>query len=141
MSSLRNRLVETALEWEARFGNAPQITTVISEYDAAMLIGLSEVEYSESMSGVSAVQKGFDFVHRGIRYQVKGNRPSGKPGSRVTLVPKATNYHWDILIWVHYNRLYEIQEAWKWEVSKYRNAFHEVKRLSPDHYRAGTKLA
>ena len=35
---------------------------------------------------------------------------------------------------------YEIEEAWLWEVSAYRTAFDTVKRLSPSHYRKGTKL-
>ena len=86
--SLRAQLVSIALEWERTFGNAPSITTVLSEYDAAMLVGLSESEYSVCISRPTAVQKGYDFVHQGRRYQVKGNRPSGKRGSLVTWVPK-----------------------------------------------------
>lgn len=39
---LRQQIVDAALAWEARFGNAPQITTVLSEYDAAMLVGMTE---------------------------------------------------------------------------------------------------
>ncbi|MFZ6781343.1 hypothetical protein ACO0LD_31285 [Undibacterium sp. Ji83W] len=140
MEDLRHKLVKTALEWELAFGNAPQITTVLSEFDAAQLIGCTIDEYSEIMQGVSAVQKGFDFKYKGSRYQVKGNRPSGKPGSFVTWVPKATNYEWDFLIWILYNREYDIQEAWLWEVSTYVSAFESVKRLSPIHHRQGTKL-
>lgn len=30
--------METALEWEQRFGNAPAITSALSELDAAMLV-------------------------------------------------------------------------------------------------------
>ncbi len=141
MSSLREQLVKSALSWEAKFGNAPQITTVLSEYDAALLVGCGEEEYSKCMRGVTAVQKGFDFIYKNKKYQVKGNRPSGKPGSFVTWVPKATNYHWDFLIWVLYNPQYEIQEAWLWEVEAYKEAFHSVKRLSPEHYRQGKQLA
>ena len=141
MSSLRSNLVDVALQWEAMFGNAPQITTVLSEYDAAVLLGCSEDEYSQCMQGVTSVQKGFDFAFRGNRYQVKGNRPSGKPGSYVTWVPKAINYHWDYLIWVLYDQKYVIQEAWLWDVEKYKSSFHDVKRLSPSHYRHGRRLA
>lgn len=90
---------------------------------------------------MTSVQKGYDFKFNGARYQVKGNRPSGKPGSFVTWVPKTTNYEWDYLIWVLYNPRYEIQEAWLWEVSDYKSAFDSVKRLSPAHYRQGKKLA
>lgn len=141
MNSLRKRLVETVLAWEKAFGNAPSITSALSELDAAQLIGCSLEEYSAAMQGMTSVQKGFDFKFNGTRYQVKGNRPSGKPGSFVTWVPKATNYEWDYLIWVLYNSRYEIQEAWLWEVSEYQSAFNSVKRLSPAHYRQGKKLA
>jgi hypothetical protein len=138
--SIRLQLVETALKWEARFGNAPLITTVLSEYDAAMLIGMTEDEYSAAMQGVTSVQKGHDFRHKCDRYQIKGNRSSGKPGSFVTWVPKATNYEWDFLVWILYDPNYIIQEAWLWDVAAYREAFDEVKRLSPAHLRHGIAL-
>lgn len=132
--------METALEWERRFGNAPAITSVVSELDAAMLVGCSIDEYSRAMVGTTAVQRGYDFKFNGARYQVKGNRPSGKRGSAVTLVPKATNYEWDFLVWVLYNRSYEIEEAWLWDVAAYVAAFDSLKRLSPSHHRQGMKL-
>lgn len=141
MKELRNQLIHAALSWEHAFGNAPQITTAISEYDAARLVGCSLSSYSAAMKGVSAVQKGHDFVFNGVRYQIKANRPSGKPGSKVTLVTKARNYEWDRLIWILYNRLYEIQEAWQWEVDAYREAFDPLNRLSPSHMRRGKRLA
>ena len=78
---------------------------------------------------------------RGRRYQVKANRPSGKPGSRVTLVPKPKNYEWDYLIWILYNKGYEIEEAWQWDVTSFKQTFHQKKRLSPSDYRSGTRLA
>ena len=140
MSTIRNQLVETALAWERSFGNAPSITTVLSEYDAAMLVGMTEEQYSHCMKGATSVQKGYDFKFNGLRYQVKGNRPSGKPGSFVTWVPKATNYEWDRLVWVLYDSKYEIQEAWVWEVTKYKEEFDAVKRLSPAHHRKGNRL-
>ncbi len=141
MKELRQKLVETALAWESAFGNAPSITSALSEFDAALLIGQSADEYSASMQGKTSVQKGFDFEFEGARYQVKANRPSGKPGSFVTLVPKAKNYEWDFLVWVLYNPHYEIEEAWLWAVSAYIAAFDSVKRLSPSHYRQGKRLA
>ena len=140
MKNLREKLVQATLAWEMAFGNAPQITTVLSEYDASRLIGCTIDEYSCAMRGTTAVQKGHDFVFNGHKYQVKGNRPSGKPGSAVTWVPKATNYDWDYLIWVLYDPHYRVQEAWQWDVSSYRDAFHSIKRLSPSHLRLGTKL-
>ena len=137
---LRQQIGDAALAWEARFGNAPLITTVLSEYDAAMLVGMTEEQYSAAMVSATSVQRGYDFMHQGRRYQVKGNRPSGKPRSSVTKVPKAKNYDWDILVWIHYDSKHVIQEAWLWEVDAYREAFHEVKRLSPSNYRRGKAL-
>ena len=76
---LRDKLVEIALQWQSKYGVAPQITTVISEYDAAMLVGMSESDYSDYMQDKTAVSKGADFVFNHQRYQIKANRPSGKP--------------------------------------------------------------
>jgi hypothetical protein len=138
--TLREKLAEIALQWQANFGVAPSITSAISEYDAAMLVGMSEREYSDYMKDKTAVSKGADFVYRGIRYQVKANRPSGKPGSFVTMVPKASNYDWDRLIWILYDKNYVMQEAWEWQVNDYILAFNSIKRLSPNHYRKGRCL-
>ena len=140
-SSLRTGLVANALRWEQRFGNAPSITTVLSEYDAAMLVGMTEDEYAKCMQGATTVQKGYDFRFNGQRFQVKGNRPSGKLGSNVTWVPKATNYDWDHLIWTLYDPAYQIVEAREWDVANYQTQFHEVKRMSPAHHRQGKCLS
>ncbi len=137
---LRDELVKIALRWQERFGVAPSITNAISEYDAAMLVGMSESEYSDYMKDKTAVNKGSDFVFMNIRYQVKANRPSGKIGSFVTMVPKASNYEWDRLIWILYDKNFVMQEAWEWEVKDYKLAFDNIKRLSPDHYRKGQCL-
>ena len=137
---LRNKLVEIALQWQERYGVAPSITSTISEYDAAMLVGMSENEYSAYMKDKTAVNKGSDFVFNNTRYQVKANRPSGKKGSFVTMVPKAANYEWDRLIWILYDKNYVIQDAWEWGVEEYKDAFDAIKRLSPDHYRKGRCL-
>lgn len=137
---LRDKLIQVALEWQAKFGVAPQITTAISEYDVAMLVGMSESDYSDYMKDKTAVSKGADFIFNKIRYQVKANRPSGKPGSFVTKVPKATNYEWDKLIWVLYDKNYIMQEAWEWDVEDYKSTFNDKKRLSPDDYRKGKCL-
>ena len=133
--SLRNKLVDTALQWQERFGVAPSITSAISEYDAALLVGMTENEYSDYMQDKTAVSKGADFIFNKTRYQVKANRPSGKKGSFVTMVPKATNYEWDKLIWILYDKNYVMQEAWEWYVEDYRMAFENKKRLSPEDYR------
>ena len=128
-----------ALSWQQRYGIAPSITSALSEFDAAVsLLGMTEEEYGESLRLATAVQRGFDFRFRGLRYQVKANRPSGKRGSKVTLCAKATNSEWDRLIWILYNREYVIEEAWMWEVEPYRINFHEVGRLSPAHMRNGS---
>ena len=65
---------------------------------------------------------------------------SGKKGSFVTMVPKATNYEWDKLIWILYDKNYVMQEAWEWCVKDYQVAFEGIKRLSPNHYRKGKCL-
>jgi hypothetical protein len=140
MHDLRDKLIHLALQWEQTFGNAPHITAALSELDAAQLVGCSMGEYAECMQGVTAVRRGHDFEFKGQRYQVKANRPSGKRGSFVTLVPKAQNCDWDFLIWILYNKSYEIEEAWLWEAVPYRQAFEFVKRLSPADYRRGKRL-
>ena len=105
-----------------------------------MLIGMPESEYSDYMQDKTAVNKGADFIYKNTRYQVKANRPSGKKGSFVTMVPKASNYEWDKLIWILYDSKYVIQEAWEWSVQDYKIAFDRVKRLSPKDYRKGKCL-
>src|SRR6266853_4546122 len=119
-NDLRTRLVNIALEWEARFGVAPAITAPVSEYDAAILLGCSEEDYSACRKFMTAVSKGHDFTFQNERYQVKANRPSGKPGSPVTKVGQPKNYDWDLLIWILYDRLYVMQEAWLWTVADYQ---------------------
>src|SRR3990172_587763 len=109
-SELRKRLVEAALEWQRLFGVAPAVTASLSEYDAAMLVGCTELEYSAEAPQRTAVSPGHDFIHAGTRFQVKANRPSGKPGSPVTLVSKAKNFDWDKLIWILYNP----RSFWPW---------------------------
>ncbi len=138
--SLRENLVSVALKWQEKYGVAPQVTSALAEYDAAILVGCPEESYSQYMQGRTAVSRGFDFEHEGQRYQVKSNRPSGRPGSPVTLVGKPKNYDWDCLIWIHYTTDYEIQEAWLWNVEEYRQAFEHVTRLSPSHMRQGRRL-
>lgn len=137
---LRTILVDIALKWQERFGVSPQITSAVSEYDAAMLVGMSENEYSNYMKDKTAVSKGADFVFKNVRYQIKANRPSGKPGSKVTMVPKANNYEWDKLIWILYDKQYKMQEAYEWSVEDYKSAFDSKNRLSPNDYRKGKCL-
>ncbi len=138
--TIRNKLVDTALQWQEIFGVGPSITSAISEYDAALLVGMTESEYSEYMKDKTAVHKGSDFVFNNQRYQVKANRPSGKPGSKVTIVPKAAKYEWDKLIWILYDKQYIMQEAWEWDVDKYKLEFDSKSRISPDDYRKGKCL-
>lgn len=157
---LRVSLIKTTLEWEKAFGVAPHITSALSELDAAILLGFridkysdSEVQvfkqanleqkktYSDEMQGKTAVNKGYDFMFKGRRFQVKANRPSGKIGSKVTLVPKASNYNWDYLVWILYNQQYQVEEAWMWSAEDYKKQFHDKKRLSPNDYRRGLKIS
>ena len=139
-ASLRDQLVQLALQWQSRYGVAPAITSAISEFDAAHLIGTPEEKYATFMAGQTAVTKGSDFTWQSTRYQVKANRPSGKPGSFVTLVPKAKNYEWDQLIWILYDTQYTIKEAWLWDRESYISAFDNIQRLSPAHYRQGKRI-
>lgn len=139
-SELRARLVETCLQWQDKYGVAPSITSALSEYDAAILIGCSDQQYSDYMQGGTAVRRGHDFVFDGLRYQVKANRPSGRRGSFVTWVPKPTNYEWDHLVWLLYDRQYNLLEAWRWPVAEYRRRFEQIERLSPTHMREGERL-
>lgn len=141
MNHLREQLVTAALAWERAFGNAPSITSAVSELDASTLLGMTLEQYSAAMQGATAVQRGFDFRHSGARYQVKGCRPSGKKGSFVTRVPKAANYDWDFLIWILYDREFHIQEAWLFDAEAYKAAFDTLTRLSPAHMRTGKRLA
>jgi hypothetical protein len=120
---------------------APSITSAISEYDAALLVGHSPESFGRDCVGRTAVTRRTDFCFEGRRYQVKANRPSGKPGSFVTLVAKATNYDWDRLIWILYDREFVIQEAWEWTAESYRVAFDSVSRLSPAHMRRGQRIS
>lgn len=137
--SVRDALVTIALEWERRFGVAPSITSALSEYDAAILVGHSDDSFSTDCVGRTAVTRGTDFTYNGIRYQVKANRPSGKPGSFVTLVARCSNFEWDRLLWLLYDRHYVLQEVWEWEVASYRAAFEMKTRLSPADMRRGTQ--
>ena len=139
-AELRARLVDLALRWQERFGVAPAVTSALSELDAALLVGMTEYEYCSDCASRTAVTRGCDFTHRGCRYQVKANRPSGRPGSFVTLVGRARNCDWDKLVWILYDRSYAVQEAWEWDVDEYRHRFETVGRLSPAHMRQGRRL-
>ncbi len=138
--SLRSRLVAVTLQWERAFGVAPQITGALSEYDAARLVGHSDESFARDCVGRTAVSKGSDFEFQGLRYQVKANRPSGKPGSVVTKVGKAANYDWDRLIWVLYDSAYVMLEAWEWDVDAYRVSFDSQAHVRPPDMRRGRRL-
>lgn len=138
--TLREQLVRIALEWERRFGVVPSITSTLAEYDAAQIVGHSDDSFATDCVGRTAVSRGFDFTYMGKRYQIKACRLSGKPGSTITKVHRAANYDWDLLIWVLYDRRYQVLEAWQWDVDAYRASFDSVQRLSPAMMRAGHPL-
>jgi hypothetical protein len=140
MPYLRDILVKVALEWEEIYSVIPSITSSISEFDAAKLVGCDEHTYSTIMRGRTAVSKGYDFMFDGKRYQIKANRPSGKPGSKVTIVPKANNYNWDILIWILYDEEYNIVEAWMFDVATYKAKFAAKKVVRPADMRTGKRI-
>ena len=137
---LRQKLVELALEWQKRYGVAPSITSAVSEYDAAMLLGMSDGQYSLYMQDKTAVARGHDFIFEGVKYQIKAHRPSGKPGSKITNAGKARNYEWDALVWIRYSVNYEVEEAWLWDRKAYIENFDEKTRISPDDMRKGKRL-
>jgi len=134
-SPIRKQLVSIAREWQLQFGVAPAIVSALSEYDAAMLIEMPETEYSASMKNATAVRRGFDFVYEDTEYQVKANRPSGRPGSRVTKVGNPKNDNWSVLIWILYDCDYNLLEAWRWSRADFRIKYLQGQRLSPDHIR------
>lgn len=139
-SVLREELVALALRWQETYGVAPSVTSTISEYDAAKLVGMTDTDYANYMQDKTAVARGHDFIYNGIKYQIKAHRPSGKPGSKISNAGKARNYEWDILIWIRYDKNYEIQEAWSWDRARYIELFDSVNRISPDDMRQGTDL-
>ena len=124
---LRDLLVQISLEWERRFAVAPQITVSVAKYDAAKLVGTSLKVGKGRKESDTAVTNGVDFRKDNIFYQVKSNRPSGKLGSKVTLVGKATNFDWHKLVWILYDREYNIKEAWEFSRNKYRELFEPKK--------------
>jgi hypothetical protein len=139
---VRRSLVDAVLLWERTYGVAPQgVTGAIAEFDAAMLVGHTPQTYSEEMHGATAVRKGFDFCHSGERYQVKGNRPSGKPGSFITRAGKPTNLDWDTYVWIRYDEHYLVVEAWSWDNATYSQKLDHLARLSPSDIRSGVRLA
>lgn len=135
--NLRQELVEISMKWQSKYGVSPAITSAISEYDAALIVGMSDKEYSNYMQDRTAVSRGWDFVHNNIRYQIKAHRPSGKPGSKITNAGKAKNYDWDKLIWIRYDVEFNIQEVWCWDREAYINNFHTKVRISPEDMRQG----
>ncbi|MGD6851161.1 MAG: hypothetical protein ACQCN6_03780 [Candidatus Bathyarchaeia archaeon] len=136
---LRKLLVQVALEWESRFGIAPHITCDIAEYDAAKIVGTTLKIGEGRMKTDNATTKGYDFTGTdGLRYQVKARRPG--PEGKVRRVPKAKNYEWDKLIWIRYDGNYVAQEAWVFDVDKYKQLFESKARLSPQDMRQGTRL-
>lgn len=138
--NLRSELIELCLQWQKKYGLSPAITCAISELDAALLVGMSENEYSIFMQDRTAVSRGYDFIHNRIKYQIKAHRPSGKIGSKITNAGKAKNYDWDKLIWIRYDYSFNIQEAWCWERDAYFKNFDAKGRISPQDMRQGLKL-
>jgi hypothetical protein len=138
--TLREELINISLRWQDKFGICPAITCAVSEFDAATLIGMPEQVYAEFMKDRTAVSKGYDFIFNGTRYQIKAHRPSGKKGSNITNAGKAKNYDWDKLIWIRYDRAFNLVEAWSWNREDYIRSFDDQKRVSPADMRLGIKL-
>ena len=139
-SELRNRLVSVALEWERVFGVEPLILSTVSEYDAARLVGHTDDSYRQDRLRRTAVTYGSDFTYNGLRYHIKANQAGSRAGSFVSRVSEARNYNWDILIWLLYDHNFIIQEAWEWEVGRYRAEFEGRSPLSVSDMRQGKRL-
>ena len=58
----------------------------------------------------------------------------------VTLVKGPPNLEWDRLIWILYDREYQLAEAWLWDVDAYRARLATLPRLRPVDLRLGTRL-
>ena len=65
MGSWKDSLVNEALKWESKFTVMPQVTSAISEYDAALLVGHTDETYAEEMKKQTPVTKGRDFIYNG----------------------------------------------------------------------------
>jgi len=142
--TIRDTLVQTVLKWEETFGFFPGqagITAAISEYDAARKLGLNEVDYQASIPDRTAVSRGYDFIFRNERIQVKANRPSRRPGSAVWNVGKKVKTDgWDILIYILYDEDYVIQKAYKFKSDEYQRMFSDKTSLRLEDMRQGTSL-
>ena len=114
MPSLRDHLVKSTLEWREKYGSAPHITSTISEYDAARLIGMSEEEYAQRTIDS---RRRFNFIYKKKRYQVHGTRQFSQLPESVAIEKKTIKYGCNYFIRVLYNKSYEIQEAWLWDIN------------------------
>lgn len=143
--NLRDKLVSIVLEWEREFGCFPGqagVTAAVSEYDAAILLGCSEADYAGCLKKRTAVSKHYDFeTADGRKVQVKANRPSGKPGSKVwNAGPKVDSSGWDLLVYILYDPNYNREEAWKFTGEEYERLFGNKKTLTLVDMRQGTSL-
>lgn len=69
--NLRDCLVAVTLEWERVFGVAPTITSAVSEYDAACLVGHTDESYGEVCVGRTDVTRGCDFILTGFGIRLR----------------------------------------------------------------------
>jgi hypothetical protein len=137
--SLRDHLCENAVKWQEKYRVAPNIISAISEFDAARLVGMSEEEYAERERGRTSAA---GFIFREMRYQVLGTRREGireRPES-IVIHKRPSNYDWDYLIWIRYNKSYVIQEAWRWDVVLYTEYFNQNDRMTLNDMRLGENL-
>jgi hypothetical protein len=139
-AKLRAQLVQTARQWEECCGVAPQITNAIAELDAARLVGMTEEKYCADGRKRTAVSGDFDFIHKCLRYEVTGSRPSGKEGSKVSKVSNKLKKDCDLIVWVLYDQCYAMEEAWEFDAENYKRMFANVAHLWPPHMRLGHRL-
>ena len=79
-ADLRRRLVEIALQWQECFGVAPAITSVVSELDAARLVGMPDDEYCAGGADRTFVTKRLRFQIQGLPIPSKGQSPERQAG-------------------------------------------------------------
>ena len=138
----REQLISQSLAWESAFGKSPSITGELGEIDAIFSLGFLTPETLRKRRSASAVKSKSDFEVNGLRYQVKANRPSGRPGSKVTKIGVPKPDGWDELLWVLYNKDYRVQEFWKIDHRTFWQALGGNKHLRPKIIRdSGIRLS
>lgn len=114
-------------------GKAASAPPVIRQYDTGR-----QPQRRLHQSNGSIETFGLRLSRRAIPSESKPS--SGKPSSFVTRVAKASNHDWDKSVWLLYDRLYALQEAWEWNATAYQQAFHEQAHVRSPDMRRGRRI-